>query len=598
MLSFFGKTRLFSRLHSGPLAAALLLALCGRAMAQTAAAPPPPVPENYDGRYPQYAQAVEAYIRDNPDSMASPRVAMDLLVTATGVNDTSTADRMRMVLVGNFPGTVQGKYLISTLPDAASFSQIMTEVADLNFENLQQVFAQRFDTALRLGAQRFGAAALGDGGQLVRVALISAAVNDTQMLQVAYGLLAQGGQRTDLWRRILLTVTDSSTPALKRLGQLHAMSFRQAAIPFEMFLLSHLSADDKATPQAQTISADNLLQLGRMSEALPLLEKLCDTPNPEPRLQFWKAWATAANGDALAAQKELKALSAAHADDPWGKMAGDLASTAGAIDASVSAHVEGALAVSRRLKAGVEAVEAHATYLRDDGQKISMYLGMSAPKYYQIMFQKGSDTQVAYKVNDAESWLFVHDDGKLQHYTKPVLMPVPQLTPFRAGTDIIFRSVYLGFVQTFDDLKSSYTNLTSADLLSTREGLAEVLKNFTKKGLFPAPAQPPAAGSSGGTVFTWVSPDVTTPTVGKLSITVAADGAVTAIHGGSFDVSDLHYGSATTVVPNPPAMPSATTVEAGAMSPSAIYSAMPSVLQLFFPAPPSTQPAATKPAAK
>ena len=575
MLWHFGSTRSFRRLFGIPACGALLL-LCGRTLAQTGPAVPP-VPEQYEGRYSAYAVAAEGFIRDHADSPAAPRCAMDLLVTATTSGDQTTAAKMRIVLVGDYPTSAQGKYFINSLSDVSQFVQIMSEVADQNFENMQQDFAARFDVAMRMGVQRFGLPALGDGGQLVRVALITGAAQDTQLLQASYAVLANGGSRLDFWRRILLTAT-SKDPSLKRLSQLHAMSIRQAAIPFEMLLLNHLTPDEKTTTDAQTIETDDLLQLGRMTDALPLLEKLCDAPNPDARLLFWKAWATAANGDALAGQKMLRDLAKSHASDPWGKVAGDLADTAGGLDPSVDANVEGALNVSRRLKGGVEAVEGKAVYIREDGQKISMYLGLVAAKYYEMIFQKGTEVGVAFKATDSETWIYTQTDGKTEHYTKPIYLPAPQLRP-----------PYFGFVSNFDDLKASFTNLTATDLFSTSQGLKDVLKSFTKKGVFPSPPQLPTATAS-GTVFTWVSPDVMTPTVGRAAITIATDGTVTAIHGGGFDLSDLHYGPASAVTPNPPAMPSGATDDKGAMTPAAIVAAGQSVAVLLSPPPPSTQP--------
>jgi len=569
-----------------------LLLLARTAIADTAAAPPPPAPpepEQYvsSGRYSAYAEAAKNFVRDHPDAPAAPRVAMDLLVTAAVFDDQELATTMREFLVVTYPGSVQAKYIIGSMPDGGQFAALMSLVADQSFQTMPATFATRYDQAMRLGIARFGAAAMGDGGQLVRNILIGRAAGDQQMVAAGVKLLNDGGARDELWRRIITIVADETTPVMTRVSRLHELSNRFAAIPFEQFLLAKLADADRKSAAATTILADDMLESGDLSDALPLLEKLCDE-GADTRIQFWRAWATAGNGDSVAADRLLRNLNHDHGDDAWGKEAGDLAPGIAALDADLVANIEGALLVTRRLQTGVGTLEGHATFLGSDGQRISVYAGFNSPKLYELLFQRGTDTAVAYRATDTEAWLYTQGNPQIEHYTKPVMLAAPSLSIVRAGVGFRVHAD-LKFTYSFDDLTAAFSNLVATDLMTTREGLGDILRDFSRRGIVPMPSQSAAAGA---TTYTWVSPDVATPTVNRVAITVAPDGTISSLQSGGLNLSDLHYGTAGSFAITPPALPAGPTEDKGPMTVSILQTVLPAVYGLFNPPPPSTQPAA------
>jgi hypothetical protein len=554
------------------------------------ALPPPPVPEQYinDGHYSEYAQAAEAFLRDQPDSTAASRVAMDLLQAATASDDGATVVQMQRLLIMRYPTSMQTRFIIMSMADGQQFAQMMASVSADNFEDPPPDFVPRYDAAMRLGVNRFGAAAMGDGAQLARTILLARMVGDSQLIQVGVRLLNLGGQRELIWASIVGTVADDSKPIQDRLDSLHALPYRAAVVPFERFLLSRLADKDRQAPAAMRIEADDLLVSSNLADAQPLLDKLCNGPTEaEPRIQFWRAWATAAGGNVVAADQQLRRLASQHPDDPWGKEAADLAPTVGGVDANLAANVEAALALSRRFKRGITQLEGHASFQTSDGQKMSLYAGINSPDLMELLLQHGTDTVLAYRVTDQDCSIYVQGDTEISHYTKPLFLPTPRLDLSRAGADYHF-SGHLVMANTFAELENALSGLLANDILSTRDGVSDVLRYFVRKGIFPLN---PAPAADGATVYTWVVPSVDSPNNVKASFTITSNGALTGFQSGNFTITDLRFGPPGTMTVSPPPLPSIPTADKGPMSNAVLSSVLGKTSAVLFP-PPATQPAA------
>ncbi|MGA2232837.1 MAG: hypothetical protein ABSH22_18205, partial [Tepidisphaeraceae bacterium] len=206
----------------------LVLSMAASALAQTPApAPAIPEPEQYlsDGRYSEYVKDAQSYLDKNAAQPAAPRVAMDLLVTATVYNDQLSANKMRKTILAQYPTSPQAKYVIGELTDGGQFATLMSQVADDSFDTMPAGFADRYDQALRLGVARFGASALGDGPGLDREFIISRLAGDGQMQQVLVDYLNSMKERAAVWEQVLADVLNDK-PILDRLALLHAVPDR------------------------------------------------------------------------------------------------------------------------------------------------------------------------------------------------------------------------------------------------------------------------------------------------------------------------------------------------------------------------------------
>jgi hypothetical protein len=560
------------------------------ALAQTA----PPEPEQYipDGRYPQYARAVEDYLRATPDAPAAPRIAMDLLVTATVRDDQIAALKMAKLILSQYPTSPQAKYVVAEMTDANQFVGLMSDIADDGFETMTPDFAIRYDNALRLGVARFGAPALGEGAGLTRESIIARESRDLDMQKVLVEELNQTGEAGAQWRAVLIDVADESKPLLDRIKELHTISDRATAIPFERFLLNQLPAADQKTDDALKIQADDMLETGKLIEAQPLLAKLSSGPaGNDPRLLFWSALAANATGDSATAQKCFSQLRQGPASDPWVKEGAELEPAISGLTTTLDRNVEAALSASRRFAAGTDLLEGNATYTRTDGQKIDLYLGISNGKLLELLEKEGKGVALGYRATDQDGSLYFKGEKSVLHFPKPALLPVPLFAIGRSGNDFVFR-MNVKFSVSFDDLQTAMKNLLATDFLSTREGLQDFLRNFTQRGIIPLP---PQSGPNGTTIYTWVNPEVSSPKESRVSFTVGSDGAVAAAQAGDFTVTNLRYGPAGTFALNAPAFPAFPPVEEqGPMNMQVLQFALSAFISELRPPPPApaTQPAA------
>jgi hypothetical protein len=556
----------------------------------------PPEPEDYlkDARYTQYAKDAQDFLQANPDSPAAPRVTLDLLTTAAAYQDQDAVVRTRKLLLTAYPNSVQAKFLVGEMSEVSQFNPIIASAADDNFGTMPPGFARNYDDAIRLGVTRFGPAALGSGPGLDRTAIMAKIANDPQVLKAVIDLLNNAGPTAETWRRILIITTDDAKSQLDRLGELHALTDRGVAVPFERYLLNQLSKADRDSLAAVKIEADDLLDAGRLGEALPMLDKIAAAPagggGADARVLFWRAWANAATENIPAAVDQLSQLIKTQGSDPWGKEAAQLAPAISALDASLSRNAEAALTASRGLKAGTDVIEGNIDYTRADGQKINLYAGISAGKLLELLAKNGPDVIMGYRATDADASLFAKGDASVSHFTKPAVLPIPIFGIAKVGEDFAF-GVNMKFSYSFDDLQAAMSKLLDSEYLSTREGLQDFVRGFARHGVFPLP---PATSADGSTVYAWVSPDVTGATFKKVSFTVNSAGAITGVQAGGFTLSGLHYGPAGAFAVSAPALPALPAAEKGAMDMPVLQKALPEFIQIFSPPPP---PPATQPAA-
>jgi hypothetical protein len=520
---------------------------------------------------------------------------MDLLVTATVYNDQLSANEMRKVILAQYPASTQAKYVIGELTDGGQFAALMSQVADDSFETMPAGFAQRYDQALRLGAARFGASALGDGPGIDRELVIARVAGDGQMQGLLVQVLNATGDRGAVWRQVLVDVLDESKPIMDRLTLLHGIPDRASAMPFERYLLNQLSAADRASPPAMSIEADDLLQSGKLADAAGLLEKLSPSTgatHPDPRIIFWRAWAATAAGDQTGANLLFTQLRENFANNPWAKEAAELSPAAGVVELSLQKNVEAALTASRGFKRGIDLLEATTEYIRADGQKVNVYTGFNAGKQLEIQVKHGNDVGLVYRATDSDASIYTPGDAALLHFAKPALLPVPLFGMGRVDNDYLFQAS-VKFSTSFDDVQTALTNLAATDFLSTREGLQDFLRSFVHKGIFPLN---PQAQSDGSTLYEWVNPAVDTPTVSRVSVMVSPAGALSSIHAGNYTISNLRYGPAGTFALSSPALPQVTVKDVGQMNTAILQQALSIFIAQFSPPPPP--PPATQPAAK
>jgi hypothetical protein len=565
-----------------------VLPICSRVLAKDA--PVPPEPEQFvdEGRYSDYAAKAESYLIAQPDAPASPRVAMDLLIAAEVFDDRASAIKMSELLLSEYPTSLQARYMVANLHEASDFTGLMAEIASEGMQNMPAEFPVKYMQAERLGLARFGATALGSGAPLIRTTLLARLAGDTQMAGACIQLMNSPSQADE--RQVLIAVADDSRPVIDRLKQLHTLTNRALAVPFEQYLLDKLSDADRQTSDVLRIEAENDLFTGQLSDSLPLLKKMAPGGVLEPRLAFWQAWATAAAGNSADAAALMNQLAQTAGNDPWGKQAADLAPALGNVDNSVNHNVEAALLASRGLTNGLDQIEAQATYIRPDGVKLDAYFAHVGGKLFELEIQRDGKTFFVYRDTDKDCTIFLDGQPAIYHSDKPGVVLVPMLAIRRLGNNFLFAGG-MKFTYQLDDFETALTNILGSPNLSTRDGLQDLLNSTVRRGIVPLP--PTTAG--GNTVYAWVKPSLDTPDVTRVEFTVASNDQITAISSGQFNLTNLKYGPAGSFALTKPAMPTGKTIESGPLDANLVAHLVSTVVNQFSP-PPTTQPAATEPA--
>jgi hypothetical protein len=87
-----------------------------------------------------------------------------------------------------------------------------------------------------------------------------------------------------------------------------------------------------------------------------------------------------------------------------------------------------------------------------------------------------------------------------------------------------------------------------------------------------------------------VDPSVAEPTAARVSFTVAADGTITGLQAGAFQITELRYGPAGSLKVSPPPLPSVAVVARGPMNMTVVQAALPALSELLYPPPPPPPP--------
>jgi hypothetical protein len=556
-----------------------------------AAEPAYPNPEDYlpDGRYTAYADKASTYLRQNPDSKFAARVAMDLWIAGNVNGDAQTVAKMRKLILGEYPGSVQQKFLLGLMGNPQDFATAMADVADDVLENPTQASAFKFIQSMNDGVGKFRQAAFGDGGMILSTAILAREAGDFATAHDCAAFLRAAGEPAKPLTDVLDIISDDSTPLPQRILKLHALPNRLLASRFERYLIAKLPAADQSSPDMLRVQADNLLEFGRVSEALPMMEKIPAGTPDESRLMFWRAWAWAAAGDTATSQDLFNQLKQKHPDDPWTKQAADLQPTVSGLDTDLSHSAEAMVAAAEKVKQNLGQIEGEVAYTRPDNVEVGLYTSLVSGKSFEMRVTTGTKTTLAYRTTDKDCTLFIDGDANVYKYAKPGLLPLPIVRVGRSGNAFAF-GLNLTMSQNPDDIGKAMDVLLSSPYLSQREGLIELLKSSQRRGEFPMP--PVTVGDV--TTYSWVTPKSATPGVEKIEIAVNSANVITGVSTPTITVRKLHYGAAGSFNPSTPPFPEGPVVSKDELDPVMMNKILPSVLNAFQvppPVPPATQPA-------
>jgi hypothetical protein len=528
----------------------LIACLSFPALCRAGSATTYPSPEEYlqNGRYSAYQEEARAFLKDNHDAAEAPRVALDLMVAATVLDDPVTALRMRRALLLDYTSSVPAKYVMSLFREPQEYTSLMFGVFADSVESPPPGLPGKFNAAVRAGITRFqGQALLGGEGFIAFCAAMAHESGDTDVQNGAMNLLASAGPQGTQGLAIAQILIDDRTPLADRVTKLHALPDRNLVIPFERFLIGKMLPTERDELPVLKAQADDFIFQRRLSDALPILEKI-PTDNQDSRLEFWRAAAVAADGDNARGAHLLGDLAAKSPGDPWGKEAAQLQPVFAGLDRSLTSDADALLSALGKLKHQVSCVEMNASYTRDDKTQTEIYLGLISGERFEFSVRQGDIVKAACRSTPAGSSYYVDADRITHTYTEPGVVLAPTLQ-FNGST--LSLSNQPDWVHVPDDLVNVMSNLMKLPFVANRDALLEWFGQSIRQGKFPA-----SATGTDVKTYVWLTPDPVEPKISRLEYGIDEAHSTITLTSGGFKITSMKFADrATPLDLKPPEWP-------------------------------------------
>ena len=542
-------------------AISLLLAISGWARPCRAAAAECPRPAEFlaTGRTSDYVAAARKYLAQHVEEPAAPMVVHDLIVVATMVKDKKLADEMKARLLMDYPQSAYTRYMLATtVADSSNQNNsgnvseyrrlLKTQITDRE-DVLSPSVAEKYCRGVRAGLQLWGESALADGEFLLHGALLADAARDWQLESTCTTKLAQNDDKQV--REIAEAAFAPASDAEKVL-RLHRVEDSKARL-IERLLYQRLPHEQQELPEVIKCVAENYLADGKFRDAVPLAEKLISLRD-DPQIRFWLAWCQSAQGNkalALAATAESQKR---FPQDPWARAASELAGRIRDADENLDHYAQSLAKVTARLRqSGLSLFECKAVYRTESGRELGGYLALVPyDGLLELNVMDNGRLKLAYKTTDSECRVYVEGEPAVRAFNQRGIYPLFQ-NDLRAGADGTPQfSFNVQVADSPDAVRASGQSLADSPLLSTPEGVRQLLGYWATTGWLPDRAVRTDAGVS---IYRWVRPVARRPETDFIEYRISRDGDLCGLRARQVTCEFLRYGPYGSFQLSPPAWP-------------------------------------------
>lgn len=531
-------------------------------------------------RLPPQAFIAEAqrFFAENPDTPDGPRLAMDLLMAGTVVNNADAVKQAQTRLCLDYSGSTQASYAMSTMQSQAQpkgYAKFLSTVFDENVDRLDDYLTKRFTKAVELGIQRIGNQLFSHSPLALRCALVARETGDYRLEAVALSALPKNHDQIGPVVEIL---TIRGTEAVDRIRALHVLRENAEAQVAERFLISRLPETQRQQPDVQALVAMIHLRRAKLADALRVLDGL-SADVTTAQLLYCRGWCHASTGDNLAAVAAWDELRESFPDSPWCAPTEELSGYARGLHSNLRRYARSLLSTVTSIKhLGSGAMEATFT-IRPPGERppLTLYFGaVPAHNRLEILLRDDFHVVAAYRSHrEGCSFYFVGEPLIYQVAAPLVLAPTVE---FRANGDGSFSwRASVGIQNTLADIPKANQALLESKYLTTLDGVLELLMAKVRSGWIPVPPK----GIGGDTVCQWVRAQPDTPQLERFEWRTSADGRVLSILSTLVESKSLRYGRADDIKLAPPGWPELPVATRQQIDPALLLRAAGALLQAF-----------------
>jgi len=530
-------------------------------------------------------EAAKAFIADGAPSPEAARVTFDVLMAAAIAGDKATADEMRKRLIFDQAGSVQQRFLLTTI-DANVFRALLT--AEGKSRQFTQEFSQKYCRAVALGHQVWGAQLLTDDNFLIQCSVAAQGAKDAALLEFCRKQLttprdAENDARRQTRAAADILFNETLAPAEKSLA-LHAIEGDDASV----WLAEHFDSrvPDSNRDRAELVEAriERMLVRQQFADARPAIETLLKNDGETPKRLFWQAWCEAIVGEP-AALEHMRGLVKTFPDDPWATPARQGEHAIAALDANLQEHSEAAAtAVRKALSDDIEVIEATGEWKRPSGT-LGLYVSADlGSRSGEAIVRSGETWLAAVRYEADRTQLLLDGEREISrfHGGFPFGLPRPvvHLDPVKRNFNF---SVNMHTNPGLPGLDPQ-TEASLALIRNLQPAMVQpMLENAIEAGWLPIASQ----RDDDGVTYRWITFSPRAPKVEMCMIRITQDHHLASIECPDFSLHRLKYGAADSFEPTPPTWPDLPIVEHEKFEASVLFRMMAAVSRVFFDETPS-----------
>ena len=525
------------------------------------------------------ALAAPAFAQTTAPANGEARVAIEQtsaasmrdLIAAVASDDGAAAGRARRAILFDHPESDDAAYLIATT-DAEDLREVYAGgLLPRDWFDPTPSEVARALAALARPVERHRAEFLKVDDFLLRVGLIAAdaarshpdpATRDraAALASDVYKRFESAPATNDTRGPALAALAPDATPA-GALDQLAAFKDRAAVAPYELWIIGRLSDEQRADPAMLRSAALVRVHAGPSEEAAAAFDRLAAIGGIDSaRLAYLHGLTWAYAGDATRSADLLRDAAAAYPDDPWGRVAGELAGVVPGVEAERDRQADAMYAVVEDLARRTQVVEL----------RLRLAAGDRAVVVYAAVEPASLDVQVGVDGRTIARYRTAADHADLQLSAEPVtyrfagavLVPTATVShDDRGGGNAELKvGMDLATVKP-DDEPPPPVAVRGLDRASIRWWLAG-------DGVLPAAT----VVDPGRTTLRRVRPPVESPdgggppTLGRSEVTIGPGDVVAGeVELGPSSAVEFRFGPAGSFNPDPPPWPDLPVVERGEM---------------------------------
>jgi tetratricopeptide (TPR) repeat protein len=520
------------------------------------------------GRWAEYMPQARRYLEQNPHDGRGPRIALDMLMFATGMEDQAVVQEAKQRLLFQFGTTLPAAYLIKT-SKADELRDLLKSTFTATEKPIDKSALPEFYRAITLAYRAHGPSLADD--ELWAQAALSA-----PDATVAASCRQQIRDKDSDAAKTLVITLDTRLTTREKFVRLQELSESKTARAWQAYSFTHeLSAADRADATVQTVAVENLLADHRFAAALEILTELTRT-SADPKLLFCRGWAEAATDQVPAAIATLSEVAQQHPESPWAASAQELAAALATLDANLDEHTAAFEKVCADLLAHVpEIVELELHWPAD---RVRAQLGLDfVGDGIELLVHKADKPLLGYSSGREGARFFVDGDPSIHRSKAPGPVPVFYLNASPAAKGYKF-SFNFNFSSTPGELRSAINSLRLSPAFATQEARMNFVRYHLKQGAFPA--KPVTV--NGQRSFRWLVPSPREPKlqIGEMRLT-RDDRLVSVAWSEEFQVRNIHYGSRGRLLLSDGGWPDLAVNEAGELGPAQLFRLMGTAAELL-----------------